>query len=244
MKRLKYILIIMILISNVSFINLTKIEAKTNLSIQYVQVDVLNVRMNATKNSKKLGQLKKNEKVEVISTSKGWSKVNYKKGTGFVSTSYLNSKKVVQKVTGNLLPKIGKYTYGNYEEDVYYGKSTDTFVEVKGGVKTKYKNGLDSSYLENSKYFTYLSPTGHTNFRLNYPLTKGKKWKNDQDQLQVQDVNMTVKTTAGSFENVVKVRIDHHIYGTYSHYYIAPRKGIIMWKLNGKKKFQLTKYTK
>ncbi|MEK4761027.1 SH3 domain-containing protein [Viridibacillus sp. FSL E2-0187] len=244
MKRSRYILAIVILISSVCFINLPKIEAKTSFTTQYVQADVLNVRMKATTNSKKLGHLKKNETVKVISTSKGWSKIQYKKGTAYVSASYLNSKKAVQKVTGDLLPKIGKYTYKNYEENIYYGKSSETYVKVKGGVKAKSKNGLDTSYLENSKYFTYLSPTGHTSFRLNYPLTKGKKWKNEQDEVQIQDVNMSVKTAAGSFNEVVKVRIDHKIYDTYSHYYIAPGKGIVLWKLNGKKKFQLAKYTK
>ncbi|MGE7919868.1 SH3 domain-containing protein [Viridibacillus sp. NPDC093762] len=244
MKRYRYILAIVILISSVSFINQPKIEAKTSLTTQYVQADVLNIRMEATTNSKKLGQLKKNEKVNVISTSNGWSKIQYKKGTAYVSTTYLNSNKAVQKVTGNLLPKIGKYTYKNYEEDVYYGNSTESYVKVKGGVKAKSKNGLETSYLENSKYFTYLSPTGHTSFRLNYPLTKGNKWRNEQDEVQIQDVNLSVKTAAGSFNEVVKVRIDHNIYDTYSHFYIAPGKGIVMWKLNGKKKFQLAKYTK
>lgn len=97
MKRYRYILVIVILISSVSFINQPKIEAKTSLMTQYVQADVLNIRMKATTNSKKLGQLKKNEKVKVISTSKGWSKIQYKKGTAYVSSTYLNSKKLYKK---------------------------------------------------------------------------------------------------------------------------------------------------
>ncbi|MBK3496866.1 SH3 domain-containing protein [Viridibacillus sp. YIM B01967] len=242
-KRLKYVITIVLLMSSLGFSNLPKVEAKADITIEYVKVEVLNVREKATISSKKLGQLKKNVRVAVISTSKGWSKIQYKEGTAYVSSDYFASK-AVQNVTGKLAPKVGKYTYNYYEEGVYQGKSTDIFIKIKEGVKTKSNTGVYTSYFENSKFFTYLSPLGHTDFQLNYPLKKGMKWGGEQDKLQIQNVNATVKIAAGTFKNVVIVRMDHTAYNTYSHYYIAPGKGIIMWKLNGEKKFQLAEYTK
>ena len=51
----------------------------------------LNVRSGAGTSYSKLGKLEYKEKVTVLSTSNGWSKINYNGKTGYVDSSYLQS---------------------------------------------------------------------------------------------------------------------------------------------------------
>ena len=60
-------------------------------STKIVNTSSLNVRNGAGTNYKKIGSLSKGTKVNVISESKGWSKINYNKGTGYVSSKYLSN---------------------------------------------------------------------------------------------------------------------------------------------------------
>ena len=59
---------------------------------QYVNsTSGLNVRSGAGTTYSKLGTLEYKEKVTVLSTSNGWSKINYNGKTGYVDSSYLQS---------------------------------------------------------------------------------------------------------------------------------------------------------
>ena len=55
-----------------------------------VNADALNVRSKGNASSKIVGTLYKNSKVEILSTSNGWHKINYKGGTAFVSSEYIS----------------------------------------------------------------------------------------------------------------------------------------------------------
>ena len=58
---------------------------------QYVTATTLNVRSGAGTSYSVLGSLRKGTKVEVISTTNGWSKINYNGSIGYVSSQYLSS---------------------------------------------------------------------------------------------------------------------------------------------------------
>ena len=58
---------------------------------QYVTATTLNVRSGAGTSYLVLGSLSKGTKVEVISTTNGWSKINYNGSIGYVSSQYLSS---------------------------------------------------------------------------------------------------------------------------------------------------------
>lgn len=59
---------------------------------KYVNADVgLNVRSGPGTSYSKLGKLSYKQKVTVLSTSNGWSKINYNSKTGYVDSSYLQS---------------------------------------------------------------------------------------------------------------------------------------------------------
>ena len=65
---------------------------ETTGTTKYVSTSVgLNVRSGAGTSYSKLGKLEYKEKVTVLSTSNGWSKINYNGKTGYVDSSYLQS---------------------------------------------------------------------------------------------------------------------------------------------------------
>ena len=67
-------------------------DNSTTGTTKYVSASVgLNVRSGAGTSYSKLGKLEYKENVTVISTSNGWSKINYNGKTGYVDSSYLQS---------------------------------------------------------------------------------------------------------------------------------------------------------
>ena len=63
----------------------------TNTTTKYVTATTLNVRSGAGTSYSVLGSLSKGTKVEVISTTNVWSKINYNGSIGYVSSQYLSS---------------------------------------------------------------------------------------------------------------------------------------------------------
>ena len=66
---------------------------------QYVTATTLNVRSGAGTSYSVLGSLSKGTKVEVISTTNGWSKIKYNGSTGYVSSKYLSSSSTASSTT-------------------------------------------------------------------------------------------------------------------------------------------------
>jgi len=56
-----------------------------------VTATALNVRSSGNTNSRIIGSLSKNAKVQIISTGNGWHKIKYNNTTGFVSAEYINT---------------------------------------------------------------------------------------------------------------------------------------------------------
>ena len=71
-------------------------------TIKEVNTNVLNVRSGAGTNYSKIGSLTQGTKVNVISESNGWSKINYNGKIGYVSSQYLS------KISSNPAPETNK----------------------------------------------------------------------------------------------------------------------------------------
>ena len=70
----------------------TNDNGSTTTTIKYVNAqEGLNVRSGAGTNYSKIGKLAYKEKVTVLSTANGWSKINYNGKAGYVSSTYLQS---------------------------------------------------------------------------------------------------------------------------------------------------------
>ncbi|WP_052356532.1 SH3 domain-containing protein [[Clostridium] dakarense] len=65
-------------------------QPETTKETKQVNTSSLNVRSGAGTNNSKIGSLKLGEKIEVISESKGWSKIKFNGSTGYVSSQYLS----------------------------------------------------------------------------------------------------------------------------------------------------------
>ena len=66
-------------------------KATTNYTIKEVDTDGLNVRTGPSTSYATIGKLNKGTRVEVISESAGWSKINYNNKTAYVSSGYLKA---------------------------------------------------------------------------------------------------------------------------------------------------------
>lgn len=66
-------------------------DTSSTTTTKYVNTSSLNVRSGASTSYSVIGKLSKGSKVEVISTSNGWSKIKYNGQTGYVSSKYLSS---------------------------------------------------------------------------------------------------------------------------------------------------------
>ena len=66
-------------------------KATTNYTIKEANTDGLNVRTGPSTSYATIGKLNKGTRVEVISESAGWSKINYNNKTAYVSSGYLKA---------------------------------------------------------------------------------------------------------------------------------------------------------
>ena len=145
-------------------------DNSTTGTTKYVSASVgLNVRSGAGTSYSKLGKLEYKEKVTVLSTSNGWSKINYKGKTGYVDSSYLKStvpgstddntnnettgttKYVnttsglnVRSGAGTSYSKLGKL---EYKEKVTVLSTSNGWSKINYNGKTGY---VDSSYLQST----------------------------------------------------------------------------------------------
>ncbi|MBS7146866.1 MAG: SH3 domain-containing protein [Intestinibacter bartlettii] len=145
-------------------------DNSTTGTTKYVSASVgLNVRSGAGTSYSKLGKLEYKEKVTVLSTSNGWSKISYNGKTGYVDSSYLKStvpgstndntnnettgttKYVnttsglnVRSGAGTSYSKLGKL---EYKEKVTVLSTSNGWSKINYNGKTGY---VDSSYLQST----------------------------------------------------------------------------------------------
>ena len=74
-------------------------KTNTNYIIKEVNTDGLNVRTGPSTSYSSIGKLNKGTKVQVISESAGWSKINYNNKIAYVSSGYLKTVYLDKKTT-------------------------------------------------------------------------------------------------------------------------------------------------
>ena len=139
---------------------------------QYVTATTLNVRSGAGTSYSVLGSLSKGTKVEVISTTNGWSKISYNGSTGYVSSQYLSDNttstntttKYVTATTLNVRSGAGT-SYSKLGKLEYKEKVT-VLSTSNGWAKINYKGQagyVSSSYLQSTVPSGSTSNSGSNN---------------------------------------------------------------------------------
>ncbi|WP_307993613.1 SH3 domain-containing protein [uncultured Intestinibacter sp.] len=134
-KVLKNIVIITSLASTLMFAGISNISISFADVIKLVNTSVLNVRSGAGTNYSKIGSLTQGTKVNIISESNGWSKINYNGKIGYISSQY------VSEVSSNPAPETNKpsnptpdnNTSGNTIKEV-----NTNVLNVRSGAGTNY----------------------------------------------------------------------------------------------------------
>ena len=106
-------------------------KATTNYTIKEVNTDGLNVRTGPSTSYATIGKLNKGTRVEVISESAGWSKINYNNKTAYVSSGYL---KAVSTSTPDTKPEDTTQQY----KDIKVVKTDG--LNVRKGPSTSYES--------------------------------------------------------------------------------------------------------
>ncbi len=105
-----------------------KTVAKTNSTLSpkvlfkgNVTASTLNVRNTSSAGGKRIGDLKKNVQVEVVDSSKGWYKIKFGKGFGWVSASHVKKQtpKTTEKpvIAPQPIIEVIDATVGSYAEE-------------------------------------------------------------------------------------------------------------------------------
>ena len=112
-------------------------KATTNYTIKEVNTDGLNVRTGPSTSYATIGKLNKGTRVEVISESDGWSKINYKNTTAYVATRYLD------KISSNeqVPPVVGGESTENVSGATIYYKALN--YTLQNHVDAQYKKALE-----------------------------------------------------------------------------------------------------
>ncbi|MGL5694591.1 MAG: SH3 domain-containing protein [Peptostreptococcaceae bacterium] len=137
----------------------TKTAAKaTSYKQKVVNVNGLNIRSGAGTSYRVIGSLNKGSKVNVISESNGWSKIDFDGRIGYVSTTYLDESNpsytntTTKKVnTDGLNVRSGPSTTNSVVGKLNKGDKVEVISESNGWSKILYKNKecyVSSRYLD------------------------------------------------------------------------------------------------
>lgn len=129
-------------------------EVKDVLTDEVI-TSTLNVRASSYSTAKKLGTLKKGDKVSVVGSSKGWYKIKYKNGYGYVSASYVKRK-------GDSDYVITVNTSTNKLRYEYKGTLIKQFDVATGKASTPTPLGITTVYnkIVNRPYYKHNIPGG------------------------------------------------------------------------------------
>lgn len=138
---------------------------KSNTTTKYANTSSVNVRSGPSTSNSILGKLNKNDKVEVISESGSWSKINYKGSTAYVSSQYLSNRQIEEdkneevnisnkKVTASTLNvRSGPSTSHSIIGTLYKGNIVKPLSQDNGWVKIKFNDTIgyiSDTYLTNT----------------------------------------------------------------------------------------------
>ncbi len=219
-----------------------KIYHSVNRNVEYDVKDVVRhvvmeddtvVRNKPSSKAKRVDKLEKGTILYVYEeTRNGWSEINHKGRTAYVSTKDL-------QVTYGLNPSL-TYTYHSKE----HGKDTFKFKGERRGWNEWVMNGnRQYPHTEKEDQYGYHVKVGGAYSEnatdLEYPVKKGLKWRvwvgADSYSNTIISVDKTIKIKAGTFRNVVAVKSGHYV-----NYY-APNVGFILTTYKGKAMYELVR---
>ncbi|WP_455538592.1 C40 family peptidase [Terrisporobacter sp.] len=128
------------------------VEKNKSTTVKYVSATKLNIRSGAGESYSKLGSLNKGSRVEVISTTNGWSKINYSGSTAYVSSKYL-SKSLVEasKTTKVSASKVISYAKKLLGKPYVWGAEGPSSFDCSGFTYYVFKNTANISLPRVSK---------------------------------------------------------------------------------------------
>ena len=130
---------------------------------QYVTATTLNVRSGAGTSYSVLGSLSKGTKVEVISTTNGWSKINYNGSIGYVSSQYLSSSSTDSSTstTSSSVNKVISLAKSLLGKSYVWGAQGPSTFDCSGFTYYVFKNAANITLprvsQDQSSYGTYVS---------------------------------------------------------------------------------------
>ena len=145
----------------------TYVEKDTSsTTTKYVNATSLNVRSGPSTSYSVIGKLSKGTKIEVISTSNGWSKIKYDGQTGYVSSKYLSSSAPESNTTTtkyvnatSLNVRSGPSTSYSIIGKLSSGEKVEVISTSNGWSKIKYDG--QTGYVS-SKYLSSSAPESNT----------------------------------------------------------------------------------
>ena len=123
----------------------------------------LNVRSGAGTSYSVLGSLSKGTKVEVISTTNGWSKINYNGSIGYVSSQYLSSSSTDSSTstTSSSVNKVISLAKSLFGKSYVWGAQGPSTFDCSGFTYYVFKNAANITLprvsQDQSTYGTYVS---------------------------------------------------------------------------------------
>ena len=137
-------------------------EDTSSITTKYVTATTLNVRSGAGTSYQVIGSLSKGTKVEVISESNGWSKINYNGKTGYVSSQYLSSTATNNsQSTSSSVDKVISMAKSLLGKPYVWGAEGPSSFDCSGFTYYVFKNAANISLPRVSKdqstYGTYVS---------------------------------------------------------------------------------------
>ncbi|WP_309087184.1 SH3 domain-containing protein [Domibacillus sp.] len=182
--------------------------------------DTVTVKSGPGASYKTVGSLKNNASVSVYSHIKnGWTEIGYKSKRAYIATQNV-------RMYSYLMDKKKVYTYksgGEIFTVKYQGKYFvwDQWIDDDGNISAVKENnkGLYSGWPDDREYLTNLV----------YPLKVGKEWVTSGITYKIISIDGTLKTPAGTFNNVVTTKSS---FGFIDYY--APNVGSIKVILDGK----------
>ncbi len=136
-------------------------SSTANTITKYVTASSLNVRSGAGTNYSVLGSLSKGSKVEVISESNGWSKINYNGSVGYVSSQYLSATSSGSTSTSSSVDKVISYAKSLLGKPYVWGAQGPSSFDCSGYTYYVFKNSANITLprvsQDQSNYGTYVS---------------------------------------------------------------------------------------
>lgn len=195
----------------------------------------LNVRKKASISAEKLGEIKQNKKLTVVSRSGNWTKIKYGTGYGYVSNEYVS-----KKITVDFSRKQSKIhtVYDVESQDTiqtYYQKSEKNIAKW-GNVNQGFTH---TETVSKNTYALYNYETGY-GYSINAPLFVGATTGSlKKGYSKITSVNQTVTVKAGKYKNVVVQKFYNTQNKNTKIVYFAPHAGVILAKANGVTIFEL-----